>query len=70
MIEKEWEGRTKVFVPVCDICGKTLPAEYEFADAVEAKKNAGWGLRKMNNEWIDICDDCRWNAMIRRNYGK
>lgn len=57
-IEKEWEGRTPVFIPTCDICGSTLIPQYYFHDAVESKRLHGWKSRKINGEWVDICDDC------------
>jgi hypothetical protein len=60
-IEKYWNGRTKMHIPTCDICGKQLAEEWTFQEAVEAKKNAGWCSRKIDNEWIDICDDCKWD---------
>jgi hypothetical protein len=58
-IEKYWNGRTKMYMPTCDICGKQLAEEWTFQEAVEAKKNAGWCSRKIDNEWIDLCDDCK-----------
>lgn len=46
------------YTPCCDYCEKTLPGEFSFADAIRAKKNAGWERRKVDGEWLDICDDC------------
>ena len=70
-IEETWNGRKKTYTPTCDICGKQLHEEWSFEDAVEAKKHAGWKTTKIDNEWIDICDDCKWNeSTYRRIYGK
>lgn len=51
------EGRA--YVPTCDICGDTLPDEYDFNDAVTAKKREGWKSRKVNGEWEDVCTCCQ-----------
>lgn len=58
-IEKSWEGRTRVYIPTCDICGEQLAEQYDFEDAVEAKRDAGWRSKKINGEWIDLCNDCQ-----------
>lgn len=47
-----------LYTPTCDICGNELTAEFDFYDAVEAKKNNGWKSRKVDGEWIDVCTDC------------
>ena len=41
-IEKRWEHGEEIFTPVCDGCGDELADEYDFYDAVDAKKLAGW----------------------------
>lgn len=46
------------YTPHCDYCEKTLPGEFSFADAIQAKQDAGWERRKVDGEWLDICDDC------------
>jgi len=48
-----------VYSPVCDHCGEELPAEFDFYDAVAAKKIAGWKSRRIGDEWEDICTDCQ-----------
>ena len=53
-IEK-YNGR---YTPTCDICGEELDSEYEFMDAVAAKKAAKWRSYKDDGEWIDSCPDC------------
>ena len=58
-IEKTWNGIAPLYIPTCDICGEQLHPQYDFEDAVEAKKNAGWLSRKINGEWIDLCEDCK-----------
>lgn len=56
---KGYAGRTRTYTPVCDMCGAELETQYDFDDAVEAKKNAGWKSRKLDGEWIDLCQDCQ-----------
>ena len=57
-IEKKWVGGEETYTPVCDVCGDELDYEYDFYDAVDAKKRAGWRSRQINGEWIDVCDRC------------
>ena len=57
-IEKDWEGRTRLYIPTCDGCGAELEPEYDFDDAVEAKRRAGWRSKNIQGEWVDICPDC------------
>lgn len=48
------------FNPTCDICGEELPGEFEFADAVRAKKDAGWQSQKLpDGSWQDLCPECQ-----------
>jgi len=47
------------YTPTCDICGEELDAEFDFCDAVAAKKDAGWKSRKTAGEWEDVCCDCQ-----------
>ena len=47
------------YTPTCDICGEELQAEFDFYDAVQAKKDAGWKSQKHNGEWQDVCTDCQ-----------
>jgi len=58
-IEKRWEDGEEIFTPVCDTCGDALEDEWDFDDAVAAKKAAGWRSRKIDGEWIDICPYCQ-----------
>lgn len=46
------------YTPCCDYCEKTLPGQPSFGAAIQAKKDAGWESRKVDGEWVDICDDC------------
>ena len=61
MIDTAWEGRTKVYIPTCDICGAQLTAQYSWQDAVDAKRIYGWHSKKIDGEWIDTCLDCHLN---------
>ena len=58
-IEKEWEGRTRVYIPTCDICGEQLQPQYEWDDVFEVMKDSGWNAKKINGEWINLCEDCQ-----------
>ena len=58
-IDEKWLCGDKIFTPTCDICGETLDEEYEFYDAVEAKKLAGWRSKKIHGAWYDLCPDCQ-----------
>ena len=44
--------------PVCDCCGLELDEEFDFYDAVNAKKAAGWHSVKEKWGWQDYCPDC------------
>ncbi|MDR0905795.1 MAG: hypothetical protein LBN00_06440 [Oscillospiraceae bacterium] len=48
-----------IFTPTCDICGEELDGGFDFYDAVQAKKTAGWKSRKTNGEWEDVCVTCQ-----------
>lgn len=48
-----------VYTPTCDGCGEQLQGEYDFYDAVDAKKAAGWRSVKDNGEWYDYCKGCQ-----------
>jgi hypothetical protein len=51
--------------PTCDICGEELDTEFNFYDAVQAKKDAGWKSRKVNGEWEDVCTSCQeWEESV------
>lgn len=48
------------FDATCDICGDSLPGEFEFSDAVQAKKDAGWRSQKLSDgSWQDVCPECQ-----------
>ena len=62
-IDKFYITKNK-YTPMCDICGKTLPAVNTFNDAVDAIKAAGWKsnvLRVDGHADIvqDLCCECR-----------
>ncbi|MDL2273424.1 hypothetical protein LJC34_02615 [Oscillospiraceae bacterium OttesenSCG-928-G22] len=46
------------YIAACDGCGEELPPEYDFYDAVDAKKAAGWKSVKEGSEWFDLCPNC------------
>ena len=48
-----------IYTPTCDICGEELYGEFDFFDAVDEKKRAGWKSQKVNGEWKDVCCDCQ-----------
>lgn len=58
-IEKRWEGGEQIFTPICDGCGEELEDEYDFYDAVNAKKLAGWRSKKIGGDWQDFCPECQ-----------
>lgn len=58
MIYPTWKNGIKVFIPICDYCSDELPLEYDFYDAVDAKKAAGWHSVNQHGEWQDYCEKC------------
>lgn len=49
-----------IYTPTCDICGEELPGEFDFNDAVRAKKAEGWQSKKDKyGDWEDICTECQ-----------
>lgn len=48
-----------IYTPACDICGEELDGEFNFYDAVDAKKRAGWRSQKVNGQWEDVCPECQ-----------
>lgn len=52
------ESYDGIHTPTCDYCGAELPAEFDFYDAVDAKKQAGWRSVKDDLGWSDYCDKC------------
>lgn len=54
-----FDDEVPCYTPVCDYCGDSLPAEFDFYDAVNAKKAAGWKSIKDNyGDWTDACPEC------------
>ena len=51
-----------LYTPTCDVCGKELPTEFDFNEAVNAKKDVGWETRKVDGQWQDVCRDCQGEA--------
>lgn len=64
-IEKTWEWRTRLYIPTCDGCGAELEPEYDFDDAVAAKRNAGWCSRNYDGGWVDLCPSCQMKEDMR-----
>ena len=58
-IVTERNGRKKLYIPTCDFCGKELPEENDWQDAVDSKKIHGWRSTKVDGEWMDQCTDCQ-----------
>ena len=55
MISKEY-GKC---ILSCDICGERTGEEYEsFQDALDAREDFGWKIKRVEGEWLDICPDC------------
>lgn len=54
MIERYYSQYTVT----CDYCGKRLPGELSFRDAMRAIRNAGWDNRKDGGDWVCVCNDC------------
>ena len=53
------EGFEGMYTLTCDVCGDEYPETFfDFYEAVEAKKIAGWKSRKIDDEWEDVCDVC------------
>ena len=52
------ERNGDTYTPTCDYCGDELPAEWDFYDAVNAKKEAGWKIVKDGADWHDYCPEC------------
>lgn len=57
------------FNPVCDYCGKMLPAEYSKDDAEKAMKKAGWVMKEKFNKdgdkvYADVCKLCQHKSEL------
>ena len=53
-IERDYDQ----YIPVCDYCGRELPAEDSFQDAMDAKDAAGWKHVITGTDWYDYCPAC------------
>jgi hypothetical protein len=54
------------YTPVCDGCGEELAPEWDFMDAVNAVKAAGWRTMRpegVHTNWEHYCPTCaaRWD---------
>lgn len=58
-IEKYYEGRKCLYIPTCDNCGAELSTEYSFGEAVAAKRDAGWKVKRIDGLLMDLCPDCQ-----------
>lgn len=60
MLDMFYECGQKMFVPLCDRCGDMLPPEFDFDDAIEAIRAAGWRTRKdpLTGDWMHYCPEC------------
>lgn len=52
-----------LFTPVCDGCGTELPIQWDFLDAVNAIRAAGWrsippGKDDGPQGWLHFCPSC------------
>lgn len=54
MIEKQYEK----YVPVCDMCGETLPECDTHNEARTAMRKAGWLTERNGDAWENYCDIC------------
>jgi len=54
MINKEYG----TYQTICDICGKGGEEHDTFDQCIEMKHNEDFRGKKVNGEWIDLCDEC------------
>jgi arabinogalactan endo-1,4-beta-galactosidase len=55
MISKEYGKYTLI----CDICGAGTDEEFDsFQDVIDARDDIGWKSKRVDGEWLDICQDC------------
>ncbi len=53
------EGFNGMYTLTCDVCGEEYPETFfDFYEAVNEKKQAGWKSRKIDGKWEDMCDMC------------
>ena len=55
MINKEYG----YYQCVCDNCSKAGEEHDTFDFCVEMKHNEGFVSKKINGEWMDLCEDCQ-----------
>jgi hypothetical protein len=48
------------YTVVCNICGVSETLD-SFDEMVEYKKDFGWKSKKIKNEWVDYCPDCKYD---------
>lgn len=47
----------------CDSCDETFPAgSNDFTEAWALAKRDGWTSRKIGNDWVHACPDCKGRA--------
>jgi hypothetical protein len=46
------------FVLSCDICCTETSGFSDFDEARIFSKNNGWAVKKINEEWVNICPSC------------
>lgn len=47
------------FEAVCDDCGEIMPLESSFQESIEILKCEGWGMKKVGDEWMHYCPECK-----------
>lgn len=57
-----------VYIPICDSCGMELEEEWEWQDAVNAMKSAGWSFEAPSQSgrptWEHYCPNCKGEWMF------
>lgn len=48
----------RYYVPVCNCCEKELEREWDFEDAIDAIRAAGWTSKKVGGSWMNYCREC------------
>ena len=47
-----------IFTPICDCCGDELADEFDYFDAIDAMRTAGWCSEETDFGWDNYCEDC------------
>ncbi len=56
MIVKEYEK----FLLYCDVCEEAEEQKFDqFYDAVDFAVKNDWGRKREQNEWLNVCPDCK-----------